>query len=107
MQNIYKIKSGHIVDYMVDYNEEERQLIFDERIQRHNEINEVESEEGSKPVDCRALLRDGIGGFGDHIHTDSIGEYKSEYVRIFFDHKTADYFPDTDRQQSDDYFTIK
>ena len=37
MQNIYKIKQGQIVDYMVDYNEEERQLIFDERIQRYYE----------------------------------------------------------------------
>ena len=61
--NQYRLEQGQIIDYMVDYdddkfklgNQEEQQMVFDGYMER------------------------------DNIHTDTIGEYKSEFIKIQFE----------------------
>lgn len=68
--NQYKVAQGEIIDYMIDYNDENY------KSQKEKEGNIIASNQELSFLD-------------DRLHSDFIGEYKSEYIKIYFDETTS------------------
>ena len=73
----YRLEEGQIIDYMVDYNETKFKLggstVF---ASDQGRVSHAFDPEGDL-----CLKNDQTS----NIHSDSIGEYKSEYIRVYFD----------------------
>jgi len=72
-ENTYYVEQGKMVEYMIDYetgNNESMQLFQNEY--GHSPLTADEDENRQKEIE-------------KYIHSDNIGEYKSEFVKITFD----------------------
>ena len=71
LTNSYKINQGQIIDYMVDYSDR-AQKSYDAAMRDTSTMAEGEDSDEER------------------IHSDQIGEYKSEYIRVKFDKTSAE-----------------
>ena len=86
--NQYTLAQGEIIDYMVDYEDDKFKLGLNEGKDDDLDSEMGSNEEASRHLDfgfTARFMQKKQNERKDNIHMDTIGEYKSEYIKIQFD----------------------
>ena len=92
--NHYRLEQGQIIDYMVDYNDDKFKLgsggYQEEMADNYGQETHAQPLEDSPYGWGAGLAVPSTSDQKANIHSDSIGEYKSEFIKIQFDARSLD-----------------